>query len=180
MSVRRLPPVDGYDGTTQRTVATFAASLDDQLRRLRQEVEGLEVHHLEWQECPGRNTIGMLLAHLAAVEVAWLRASAQGIPWKGEGEEIVRGVLGVEDDGFPLPTEGEHPACLRGLPLETYLGMLRDFRAIVAREVAAGKDLEAIVAAQPTAELDARFGDEMFPADQFTEMVYRTLPKPSS
>ena len=57
----------GYDPTSQAIVGLMAASLDDESRRLREIVSGLEVEHLEWQERPGRNTIGILMAHLAAV-----------------------------------------------------------------------------------------------------------------
>ena len=60
---------------------------------------------------------------------------------------------------------------------DAYLGMLRGFRDVVAREVAAGKDLEAIISSGATAELDQRWGKVYFPPALFTEMVFRTLPK---
>ena len=53
------PP--GYDSNSQAFVGVMAASFDDQSRRLRETVAGLEVEHLEWQERSGRNTIGMLI-----------------------------------------------------------------------------------------------------------------------
>jgi glyoxylase-like metal-dependent hydrolase (beta-lactamase superfamily II) len=62
--------------------------------------------------------------------------------------------------------------------LETYLGMLSDFRAAVAKEMAAGKDLETIKAEKPTAAVDDVWGTKMFPPDLFTEMVFHTLDKP--
>ena len=35
--------------------------LDDQLRRLDAFLEGWQIHNLEWQERPGRNTVGMMM-----------------------------------------------------------------------------------------------------------------------
>jgi cyclase len=62
--------------------------------------------------------------------------------------------------------------------LRTYLGMLREFREIVAREFAAGKSLEEIVASKATAGLDEKWGSVFFPPAMFTEMVFRSLAKP--
>jgi glyoxylase-like metal-dependent hydrolase (beta-lactamase superfamily II) len=63
--------------------------------------------------------------------------------------------------------------------LEAYGDMLREFRAIVAAEMAASKDLETIQAEQPTAALDEKWGKFAFPANLFTEMVFRTLDESS-
>jgi hypothetical protein len=120
----RLPVVEGYDLETQGAVAMFAAALDDQLRRLREKVAGLEVRHLEWQERPGRNTIGMLLTHNALVEVFWLCVAPRELSWDGGGKALVQSTLGVEDDGLPLPADGVHPEYLRGFSLERYLDIL--------------------------------------------------------
>lgn len=59
--------------------------------------------------------------------------------------------------------------------LTTYLGLLREFREIVAGQAAAGKNLDEIKAAKVTATLDEVWGQVYFTPDQFTEMVYRTL-----
>jgi len=61
--------------------------------------------------------------------------------------------------------------------LATYLEMLRSYREAVAREVAAGKDLEAIRSGGATAELDQRWGEVFFPPARFAEAVYRSLPR---
>jgi cyclase len=61
--------------------------------------------------------------------------------------------------------------------LAAHRAMLQEFRDIVAREIAAGKDLAAIVAAKPTARLDETWGKRMFPPEAFTEMVYRSLKR---
>lgn len=64
--------------------------------------------------------------------------------------------------------------------LETYGAMLREFRTIVAREVAAGKDLAAIQAAKSTAALDKKWGRVHFPPDKFTEMVFLSIHQHNS
>jgi len=61
--------------------------------------------------------------------------------------------------------------------LANYLTLLRDFRAIIAAEMAAGKDLETIVSEKPTAELDAKWGALFFPPELFIEMVFLSLTK---
>ncbi|KPK50931.1 MAG: hypothetical protein AMS22_11585 [Thiotrichales bacterium SG8_50] len=61
--------------------------------------------------------------------------------------------------------------------LETYLGMLSDFRAAVAKEMAVGKDLDTIKEEKPTAAVDEVWGKKMFPPELFTEMVFHTLRK---
>lgn len=58
--------------------------------------------------------------------------------------------------------------------LVAYVAMLREFRAAVAAEMEAGKDLPAILEANPTAELDAAWGGQ-FPPPVFTEIVFRSL-----
>ena len=59
--------------------------------------------------------------------------------------------------------------------LEAYIGMLSEFRAAIAREIAAGKDLEAILAEGPTAALDEKWGRTRFPPDMFTRIVFLSL-----
>jgi uncharacterized damage-inducible protein DinB len=140
MRENKLPVPSGYDGATQATVATLAAGLDDQLRRLREQVDGLSVEQLEWQAHPGRNTIGMLLTHLAAVEVGWIVISAAGKSWKTEGIAYFRELLGVEDDGIPLPKDGTHPEPLRGFSLERYDQMLTAARARIHEELQGWSD----------------------------------------
>jgi len=82
--------------------------------------------------------------------------------------------LGRCDDGTRI-IPGHGPLAARA-DLVTYIGMLRDFRSIVAREKSAGKSLKQILSEKPTASVDARFGEAMFSPEMFTEMVYRTLP----
>jgi len=131
-----LPQPDGYDADSQRTIGYMASQLDDQLRRLKESVDGLFTADLEWQQEPGRNTMGMLLAHIAVAETWWIQAGAKGIHERDEVNRIVRGVIGIEahEDGLPLPPDGEHPEVLRNRTLADYLSMID--RARMATHVA--------------------------------------------
>lgn len=130
MHERKLDTPQGYDPVTQRRVASFAAQLDDQLRRLRQDVADLEVRHLEWQPHAGVNTVGMLLAHLAIVDLWWLVLTPQDPPHE-EPDAIVRPIIGIDmaDDGIPLAPDGGHPLALRGKTTVDYFAMLDAARA---------------------------------------------------
>jgi cyclase len=88
----------------------------------------------------------------------------------------VKTILSLCDDETQI-VPGHGPLA-RKTDLETYLGMLQDFRNAIAGEIAAGKDLETIKAAKATAVIDAKWGDKMFPPELFTEMVYRSLKGP--
>lgn len=59
--------------------------------------------------------------------------------------------------------------------LEGYGAMLREFRDVIAREIAAGRSLEEIQAEKPTAGLDEKWGGGAFAPEVFTEIVYRSL-----
>jgi glyoxylase-like metal-dependent hydrolase (beta-lactamase superfamily II) len=87
----------------------------------------------------------------------------------------VERILELSDDSTRI-VPGHGPLAKRG-DLETYRGMLRHFRSAIAREVAAGKDLPAILEVPPTGELDAKWGGVYFSPPQFTELVFRTLPR---
>ena len=125
-----LPLDDRYDPATQRLLQYQAAQLDDQLRDLRETVGGLEVKHLEWQAEPGRNTIGMLLAHIAVAEVFWTQIAVAGLHGAPAGDDRMKAVIGItkDEDGMPLPPDGKHPATLSGMRLQDYLAMLDDAR----------------------------------------------------
>lgn len=125
MTERKLSVPAGYDSAAQPRVASFAAQLDDQMRRLKTDVADLEVKHLEWQPHSGVNTVGMLLAHLAVVDLWWLVIVPKGAP-EAEADRIMRGTLGIamDDDGLPLAADGVHPSALAERPLADYLAML--------------------------------------------------------
>jgi uncharacterized damage-inducible protein DinB len=113
----------------------FAAMLDDQLTELNRSVAGLPTDELEWQKHPGMNTIGMLLAHLAVVEVFWICVVAAGRNHKAESDIVIRNTIGIgeNDDGLPLAANGMHPASLRGFALDDYARMLTDCRKATHR-----------------------------------------------
>jgi uncharacterized damage-inducible protein DinB len=129
MTEHTLPLPDGYDPARQAEVGLLAAALDDQLRRLRDSVAGLITQHLEWQERPGRNTVGMLLAHIAAVEIGWLQVGCAGLSYEQDSRRVIQEHLGIEDDGLPLPPGGTHPKCLAGRSLADYIAILDRARA---------------------------------------------------
>ncbi len=131
-----LPPAEGYDAASQRTIAFMASQLDDQLRRLKTSVDGMMVAELEWQNEPGRNTIGMLLAHIAVAETWWMQAGAKGLHEPEQVNTIVKGVIGIEthEDGLPLPADGTHPPALEGRTLGDYVSMID--RARLATHIA--------------------------------------------
>jgi uncharacterized damage-inducible protein DinB len=124
---RLLEPPAGY---ASREVASFMAQLDDQTRRLREDTRGLPEEALSWQLAPGMNTIGMLLAHIAIVEVYWIAILS------GEPEQCER-VIGMDimGDGMPIAADGLAPDSLAGKPLAFYDRMLSRARAYARRRV---------------------------------------------
>jgi len=63
-----------------------------------------DVRHLEWQPQKGVNTVGMLLAHLAVVDLWWLHLAPRQTP-EADGDRMFKQVLGIggDDDGFLSP-----------------------------------------------------------------------------
>ena len=125
-----VPPAFGPE--SQAFVGVMAASFDDQSRRLRDRVAGLGVEHLEWQERPGRNTVGMLMAHLAGAEIGWFYVVCGGLS-QDDGARVVNERLGIDlasdGGGMPLRADGVHPASLKGRDLEGYLDLLARARS---------------------------------------------------
>jgi uncharacterized damage-inducible protein DinB len=140
---RKLLVPAGYDSAANPRVASFAAQLDDQLALLRRNTADLEVRHLEWQPHLGVNTIGMLLAHLAVVDIWWIRIAPRETP-EAEHEKITREIAGIamDDDGLPLPPGGRHPKSLAGKTIQDYLRMVDAARAATHRELRAWRDAE--------------------------------------
>ncbi len=106
---RILVPVAGIPSPE---IGLFLAQMDDQSRRLTEDSRGATVAELAWQPRPGTNTIGMLMAHNAIVELYWISIAA-GIPCDCQG---LLGV-GMDDDGIPLPEGALPPATLAGKDL---------------------------------------------------------------
>ena len=115
---------EGYDSSAQAIVGLMAAALDDQSRRLRKTVAGLEVAHLEWQERPGRNTVGMLMAHLAAAEIGYFYVACAGLSYQ-DAKPVIHERLGIDWDGV---LAGTHARSLTGRDLDGYLDLLASAR----------------------------------------------------
>lgn len=131
MKTNTIPIPEGYDGRSQRMVASFAWQLDDQLRRLKRDIEGMTTDQLEWQPHPGMNTVGILLAHMAIAEAFWILAAPREISSEAERDEVISNLIGIrgDADGIPLPESGGHPATLSGKSIDDYLRMLDVCRA---------------------------------------------------
>jgi uncharacterized damage-inducible protein DinB len=105
----------------------FVAQLDDQSRRLEKDTRGLTPEALVWQPAPGMNTIGMLLAHIAIVEVYWTQVGPLGLT-RFETDSV----LGIDldhGDGMPMAAGGLPPATLAGKDLAYYDDLLARARA---------------------------------------------------
>jgi uncharacterized damage-inducible protein DinB len=141
MIERKLTVPDGYDSTSNPRIASFAAQLDDRLDGLKKATSALEVRHLEWQPNAGVNTIGMLLAHLAVVDVWWMRLAPREVP-EAECDGIFRSIIGIgmDDDGLPLPADGKHPQTLAGKSVNDYFRMLDAARAVTHDELRQWRD----------------------------------------
>jgi uncharacterized damage-inducible protein DinB len=114
-------------------VASFLAQLDDLSRMMLRDVRGITPAELAWQSQPGHNTIGMLLSHIAVVEVHWTLVAIES--WSPE--EVGRRLrFGLDDDGLPLARRGTPPAHLRGKTLAFFATLLRRARSIVKKEFA--------------------------------------------
>jgi hypothetical protein len=123
-------------GYRSRDAALIAASLDDQTALLRHDLADLTPDELAWQPAPGMNTIGMLLAHMALVEVFWVQVGPEGKPWN------VKAVLGIEmdDDGMPMPAGALPPPGLAGRDLAWFLDLHARARAYFHGAVSALSD----------------------------------------
>src|SRR5262245_42124572 len=118
----------------------WVAHLDDQTKLLARDLEGITTAELEWQPGPGTNTIGMLLAHLAVVEMIWLNVAGQR-----PATEDVEKTLGIgrDDDGMPIEQFGNRPpAKLKGRTFKYYLNLIRRARARTKRFVRGYRDAD--------------------------------------
>ena len=129
-----MPP-----GFRSREACSFIAQLDDQNARLIADTRHLDPAALEWQPAPGMNTIGMLLAHIAIVEVFWTQIGPLGL--KAYETESVLG-LGLDGDGMPIAAGTAPPATLRGKDLAFYDDLLARARAYSREAVARLTDLD--------------------------------------
>lgn len=131
-----MQPLPGF---RSQEAASFLAQMDDQTRRLMEGLQGATPEELEWQPYPGMNTIGMLLAHNAIVEVFWTLVAIERAE-KPSAEPI----LGIkdDDDGMPLPEDGKPPAVLAGKDLAYYDTLLKKARAYLKKTAASVTDAD--------------------------------------
>ena len=108
--------------------ASFLGQLDDLTEVMAFDTRGLSTKELEWQPGPGMNTIGMLLAHIAIVEVWWVENALRGIAARDVDFEGHLGI-GRMDDGMPAGRNGGHPPRLAGRRLAFYRHLLARGRA---------------------------------------------------
>lgn len=141
-----------------REAALLLAALDDQLGLLLADLKGITPAELAWQPRRGANTIGMLLAHLALVEVYWLAVAegrfepeklAAGPEVRARVDAAVERVLGMgfDGDGMPLAPGGTPPRHLKGWTLARYRALLRRARRHISPRVRAfrERDLDRMV-----------------------------------
>lgn len=124
-------------------IARFAEGLFDQHRQLEAILArpGLD---FEWQPAPGRNSIGMLVAHNAIAEAWWLDVMPRGLEADAEIDARLRACVGLaaDDDGMPAKPDGGHPAALRGWPRARYVELLERTRACTRAALATWRDAD--------------------------------------
>lgn len=123
-----LPLPKGY---RSREAASFAAQMEELTERMTRDLARITPAELAWQSKRGQNTIGMLLAHCAIVEMFWLAIAVER--WSEElGAKVLD--MGMDDDGMPLAPDGAPPRTLRGWTLRDYTRLLARARKFVLRE----------------------------------------------
>ncbi|NOT32920.1 MAG: DUF664 domain-containing protein [Candidatus Eisenbacteria bacterium] len=118
-----LPP--GQTGFGALTIA----QLEELTRYLWDDLGAITPAELQWQPSRGHNTIGMLLAHLAVVEVFWTQVGVIGLP-EPDTDSVLG--MGIDDDGLPLPADAEPPAGLADRDLAWYRDKLEAARRYAA------------------------------------------------
>ena len=132
-----MPPLgvgfgwDGKEGDLERPMGAAEYAED---------TRGLSIETLSWQPSPGMNTIGMLLAHIAIVEVFWIQTGLLGMKAPFDVPSVLG--IGIDDDGIPIPERGGHPATLAGKELAFYDDLLARARGYVKQHVAALTDAD--------------------------------------
>jgi uncharacterized damage-inducible protein DinB len=128
MSIPQRSAIEIPPGYRSKEAASFLAQTDDQTRLLTEATRDITAEELEWQPKPGTNTIGMLLAHMAIVEVFWTLVCL-----KRDEKPAAEPVLGInmDDDGMPIPEEGRAPANLAGKQMAFYDELLRKARVFL-------------------------------------------------
>ncbi|MCE9637680.1 MAG: DinB family protein [Planctomycetes bacterium] len=120
----------------QREVARFLAQFADQSRRLEAEIANLDVDALAWTPGPGRNSVGMLLCHIALTEVFWMGVAARGVTTPEAAEALSLEIAGMSlnDDGMPAAAGSGPPAALAGWDVARYVALMRHAREFMVGE----------------------------------------------
>src|SRR5206468_7312419 len=121
--------IEVQPGFPSREAGLFITQLDTLSSYMVKDLAGITAEELQWQPAPGMNTIGMLLAHIAIVEVFWFQIGVLGV---AEDEIPVLGI-GGDDDGMPLAADGAPPAGLAGKSPSFYQDLLDRARAFARR-----------------------------------------------
>jgi len=116
------------EGFRSREAGSFYSQLEDQTRILLETVKSITPQELEWQAEHGMNTIGMLLAHNAIVDVFWTQLAIFGLT---EHDSMPALGIGMDDDGMPLAPDAGPPDNLRGKPLAYYEDLISRARVYV-------------------------------------------------
>lgn len=133
MNVIERSILDIPQGYRSSEAASFMGQLDDQTALLLADLEGIGPAELEWQARPGMNTIGMLLAHIAIVEVFWTQIGLEG---RKDSDVTPPLGIGMDDDGMPVPAGGSPPENLAAKPLAFYRDLLDKARGYAKRVAA--------------------------------------------
>jgi hypothetical protein len=131
-------------GYASQEVASFIARLDDLLKRQHDQTRKFTPADLEWQPAPGMNTIGMLMAHQAIIEVAWTGIGIEDLQLDQVRCKEILGI-GTKDDGMPLSEDGAPPAFLAGRDLAFYDDLLARARNHVKRVAVSVKDSDLTI-----------------------------------
>jgi uncharacterized damage-inducible protein DinB len=126
-------------GFQSHEAGLFVAQLDDQARRLTEDTRDLSPEELAWQPAQGMNTIGMLLTHIAMVEVYWIQIGLEVLPEFDSGR-----VLGIElgNYGLAMTETGTPPAALVGRDLAFFDDLLARARAHTRRHTVGLKETD--------------------------------------
>ena len=120
-----MQPAEGF---RSREAGSFYVQMLDQDRILFDSLKGITPQELEWQPERGMNTIGMLLAHNAIVDVFWTQLAILGLK---EHDSMPALGIGMDDDGLPLAPDAGPPPNLNGKPLAYYEDLISRGRAYV-------------------------------------------------
>ena len=132
---------------------------------------------------PPAHTDGDVIVHFAKANVIhmgdlYVRYGYPFVDMSSGGN--VSGIIGAADRALAvcnpetkvIPGHGAVADCAA---LKAYRDMIATIRDRVATAMRAGQSLDAIKAAKPTAEFDAKVGGTFVNPDQFVEFTYRSL-----